>query len=104
MGRREGSDAATPAWAATPALVTSPLQYAVAVKSTRTPGVGAPAGPGSGVWNPRGSIECFESRIVTSSSHTNIPAARVVANAFSQKDRAISIPTDESVVCGGGDA
>src|SRR5688572_15661232 len=83
-GSRVGSDAATPDWAATPAAVTSPLQYAVASKERRAPGAGGRAS----ITAP-GLQGASESSIVTSYDETKLTAATAVTSAFRRSDAAM---------------
>jgi len=61
-GSRSGSPAATPLWTPAPDAVVSPLQYAVALKASRAPGVGMAV-----VSRSTACLAAYlESRIVTS--------------------------------------
>src|SRR5579871_29209 len=86
-GSNSGSAATMPLCAATPAVVTSPLQYAVALKARRAPGIGSAI--------VSCSVACraayFESSAVTSYSDTNANAATTVTTAFRQRDLAMII-------------
>src|SRR5262249_37575097 len=86
-GSSIGSAAITPFCTATPDVVTSPLQYAVALKGMRAPGAGGATGSKSRS-SASGSIENFESGIVTPYNHTNAPIASKVTNAFQRIERA----------------
>src|SRR5437868_11162732 len=80
-GRSSGSAATTPVCAATPEVVTRPLQYAVALKASRDPGSGS------------ASVSCsvakratyFESSAVTSYIETKAQAAMPVTVVRRQK-------------------
>src|SRR5215813_12733120 len=89
-GSRVGSAAITPFCTATPELVTSPLQYAVALNAMRAPGAGGALGSKSRS-RASGSIENFESGMVTSYSDTNPPIARRVTTPFNRIDCASRI-------------
>src|SRR5690242_20862363 len=86
-GSSAGSAAITPFCTATPDVVTRPLQYAVALKGMRAPGAGGATGSNSRS-SANGSIENFESGIVTPYNHTNPPIASNVTNAFHRIERA----------------
>src|SRR2546421_8974184 len=84
-GSSSGSAAAIPACTATPAVVTIPLQYAVALNARRAPGIGTP------------TVSCivacraayFESSAVTSYSEAKLHAATAVRMTFRHTDLAM---------------
>src|SRR3954452_19097703 len=80
-GSSSGSAATTPLWTATPEAVTSPLQYAVAVKARRDPGIGSAVASCSVARR----ATYFESSAVTSYSDTKPTAAIAVTIVFRQK-------------------
>src|SRR5262245_47938427 len=95
-GRRVGSAAATPDWAATPAAVTNPLQYAVAAKESLIP---TPVGGAvASAPTARSQGKFCESSIVTSYSQTKPMAATSETSIFHRIDLA-SIAS--SIVVGG---
>src|SRR5262245_10572063 len=83
-GRTSGSAARIPLCAATPDVVASPLQYAVAPKVTRAPGEGKAVIS----WRTPCRAAYLESRIVTSYSDANTAAANAVTKPFRQAELA----------------
>src|SRR2546422_10142428 len=82
IGSSSGSAAAMPDCTATPAVVTMPLQYAVALNARCAPGAGrAEDSP-----NVARRAAYFESSIVASKNHTKAPAATTVTAVFRQKE------------------
>src|SRR5258707_12094548 len=82
-GSRSGSAAAMPDRTFTPDAVVLPLQYAVAEKRSRDPGIG---GEGSTAGRSRAAKR--ESRIVTSYNHTNPTTTTTVASTFRHSELA----------------
>src|SRR5438105_1119606 len=94
-GSSDGSAAATPLCTATPAVVIIPLQYAVALNATRSPGTGSAIVS----WRVASRAAYFESRMVTSYKEAKAMAAIAVTIVFPQNERLMIIACTELQNC-----